>query len=203
MSARSLPPLSFFARLGLALAVLFDGLFAARVRVLREAGPEALLPPKAEEKPRKQPVKRVEAAPPLTATPPDPRREGALREEGALLLLQALQRDGRLVDFLEEDVATFDDAQVGAAARVVHDGCRKAIRAHVDLAAIRSEDEGAEVTIAEGFEPDEIKLTGAVSGGAPFRGKLAHRGWRATAVRLPTLVGAADPSVLAAAEVEL
>jgi len=195
-------PLSFFARFGLALGVLFDGLFAARAKVLRDEGPAALLPPPEPEKPaKKEKPKKAE---------PDPARDEALRAEGALLLLQALQREGRLVDFLEEDVATFADAQIGAAARVVHDGCRKALREHVTLAAVRTEDEGAKVEVPDGFDPDAVKLVGAVSGKAPFRGKLLHKGWRAEKIRLPKRVsGAGAPTgmdasrTIAPAEVEL
>ena len=42
-----------------------------------------------------------------------------------LMLLSALQREGRFVDFIRQDVAGFSDEDIGAAARVVHGGCRK------------------------------------------------------------------------------
>ena len=121
----------------------------------------------------------------------------------ALQLLALLQREGRLIDFLEQDVAAYSDADVGAAARAVHEGCRNVLHSHATLRPVRSEEEGARVTIAAGFPPDEIKLTGRVQGSAPYTGTLRHRGWRATAFTLPNAVRACDARVLAPAEVEL
>jgi hypothetical protein len=113
------------------------------------------------------------------------------------------QREGRLVDFLEQDVATFTDADVGAAARVVHEGCRRALRAHAKVAPIRSEEEGTRVTLAAGFPPAEVKLRGNVAGAGPYTGVLRHRGWRALDLTLATPVVGHDARVLAPAEVEL
>jgi hypothetical protein len=124
-------------------------------------------------------------------------------EDGALSLLAALQREGRLVDFLEQDIASFSDADIGAAARVVHEGCRKALRTHVKLAPVRGEDEGTTVTLPSGFRAAEVKLTGAVAGSGPYKGVLRHRGWKATGVTLPLAMHGHDAHVIAAAEVEL
>ena len=44
--------------------------------------------------------------------------------------LAMLQARGRLVDFLMDDINAHDDAQVGAAARVVHAGCKTALLEH-------------------------------------------------------------------------
>ena len=96
-----------------------------------------------------------------------------------------LQQEGRLIDFLEEDVSAFSDAEIGAAARVVHEGCRKAVRDHFSIVPLRSESEGARVTLQEGFDPSAVRLTGNVVGKAPFTGSLVHRGWRAADVKLP------------------
>ncbi len=132
---------------------------------------------------------------------PVPLREAD--EDAALQLLALLQREGRFVDFLEEDIDTFADADVGAAARVVHQGCRKALREHVTLEPVRAEAEGAALTVPPGFDAAQLRLVGNVTGEAPFRGRLQHRGWRATAVRLPRLVPGHDVRVVAPAEVEL
>jgi hypothetical protein len=129
------------------------------------------------------------------ATPPD--------SGSALQLLALLQREGRLVDFLEQDIAAFPDAEIGATARVVHEGCRNALHAHLKIAPVRAEDEGAAVTLESGFNPAEIKLSGNVAGRGPFKGTLRHRGWRATDVSLPVPVKGHDTSVVAPAEVEL
>lgn len=106
-------------------------------------------------------------------------------------VLAALQREGRLIDFCEEDLAGFSDAQVGAAARTVHDGCRKALRSLVTLAPVRGETEGAPVEVPPGFDPRALRLVGNVVGNPPFRGVLRHHGWRA------------GETVIAPAEVEL
>jgi hypothetical protein len=109
----------------------------------------------------------------------------------AVQLLAVLQREGRLVDFCEEELAGFPDAQIGAAARTVHAGCRKALRESFTLQAVRSEAEGAPVEIPAGFDPRAVRLTGNVVGNPPFMGVLRHHGWKA------------GPDIVAPAEVEL
>jgi hypothetical protein len=121
----------------------------------------------------------------------------------ALQLLALFQREGRLVDFLEQDIASFSDADVGAAARVVHEGCRKALRAHATIEPVRAEAEGARVTLPPGFDSDTVKLIGDVRGEPPYSGALRHRGWRAARLELPALLGKHEAHVLAPAEVEL
>lgn len=121
----------------------------------------------------------------------------------ALQLLAALQREGRLVDFLEQDVATFSDADVGAAARVVHEGCRRALRQHAKIEPVRSEEEGSAVVIPEGYDAHAVKLIGDVKGSAPYKGKLQHRGWRVIEMSVPEPTKDHDAMVIAPAEVEL
>lgn len=181
-------PVPFLTRLILAwvcfFKVLFDGRFAARVT--RLGGPE--LPAAPSEPAAEKIVERVVEK----ATP-----------DAALQLLALLQREGRLVDFLEQDVVTFSDDEVGAAARVVHEGCRKALRGHVAVEPIRGEDEGAKVTLETGFDAKAVKLVGDVQGAAPFKGTLRHKGWRATKISLPEATPGHDAKILAPAEVEL
>lgn len=184
-------PLGFFERLIFAwvvyFKVLFDGAYAAEVK----NGPRALPEPtREEEKPKKEaPKKKAEPeVDPLAS---------------ALQLLALLQREGRLVDFLEEDVASFSDADIGAAARVVHTGCRKALREHVTLEPVRTEEEGAKVTLESDFAKEAVKLTGNVGGQGPWSGTLRHRGWRAAKLSLPTAISGHDVRILAQAEVEL
>ena len=121
----------------------------------------------------------------------------------ALQLLGLLQREARFVDFVQEDTASYSDADIGAAARVVHEGCRKVLRAHFTIAPVRSEAEGSRVTLAAGFDATEVRLTGNVVGQAPFTGTLGHRGWHVTDTRLPQLTDDKAAAVLAQAEVEL
>lgn len=121
----------------------------------------------------------------------------------ALQLLGLLQQEGRFVDFIEEDVSAFSDAQVGAAVRVVHEGCRKALNEHLTIEAIRPEQESSRVTLEAGFDASAIRLTGNLVGQPPFSGTLVHRGWRVTGVKLPKLAKGHNMEVLAPAEVEL
>lgn len=118
-------------------------------------------------------------------------------------LLSLLQREARLIDFVEEDIAAYSDAEIGAAARVVHEGCRKVLREHVSLTPVRSESEGSRLTLPAGFDAVAVRLTGNVVGQAPFTGTLTHRGWRASDVRLPQWVEGRDAAIVAQAEVEL
>ncbi len=120
-----------------------------------------------------------------------------------LFLLSMLQREGRLVDFLQEDVAGYSDEQIGAAARVVHDGCRKLMQQYLTLEPVLNDAEGASVQVPAGFDAQRIRLTGNVAGAPPFTGALKHHGWAITQVTLPTPPAAMDPKILAPAEVEL
>ena len=56
--------------------------------------------------------------------------------------LAALQEKGRLVDFLMDDLTAHADAQVGAAARVVHEGCRAVLQEHFAIRPVREEKRG-------------------------------------------------------------
>jgi uncharacterized protein DUF2760 len=176
---------SFFARLWLAIVcwfrIVFDAQFAGKVAALRQA---AALP----EGGGRSALPRGDGRPPAAAGP-------------ALHLLALLQREGRLIDFCEEEIAGFSDAQVGAAARTVHDGCRKALRDAFSFAPVRSEPESSQITLDGGFDPAAVRLTGNVSGNPPFAGVLRHHGWRVVESRMPAR--ATDSSVVAPAEVEL
>ncbi len=190
----------FFARVGIAFAAFFralsDAAFAGSVQGLREGKRLAL--PETTEKKKPAPVEEA----PKKKEPPKP----VLREAGpeaALLLLSLLQREGRFIDFLEEDVAGFSDAQIGAAARVVHTQCRAALREHVPMEPIRSEDEGAKITLEKGFDANAVRLAGNVSGEPPYSGTLSHRGWKVREVKLPKMAEGHDAHIVAPAEIEL
>lgn len=121
----------------------------------------------------------------------------------ALQLLGLLQREARFVDFIQEDVAPYTDAEIGAAARVVHEGCRKVLREHFTIAPVREEAEGSRVTLPAGFDAAAVRLTGNVVGQAPFTGTLSHRGWQVSDTQLPQLTDTQAAKVIAQAEVEL
>jgi hypothetical protein len=181
---------SFWSRLCLAFGAFFktvgDAEFAARVR------DDSIGPVAASVAPAPAPVPTPAAAP-LRAPTPD----------AALLLLSLLQREARLVDFANENIAAYADADIGAAARVVHEGCARVLREHFTIEPVRAEAEGSRVTLEEGFDAGAVRLTGNVVGKPPFKGALSHRGWRATGVRLPQLAEGHDATILAPAEVEL
>lgn len=142
---------------------------------------------------------RAEAAQP----PPPPAANQA--EAEIVTFIAILQEKGRFVDFVMDDITSYNDQQVGAAARVVHAGCRAALREHLDIRPVREEAEGSQVEIHPGYAADEYRLVGKIGGQAPFSGTLIHRGWRAESVKLPRVLkvqGDRLPTV-APAEVEL
>lgn len=122
----------------------------------------------------------------------------------AVQMLALLQRDGRLIDFLNEDIAPYQDAQVGAAVRELHANCRKALGQYVTLEPIMEGEEDRLVTVEEGFDPAAVKLIGNVTGRPPLRGLLRHRGWRVAGINMPFLPPrGAGRAVIAPAEVEI
>ncbi len=121
-----------------------------------------------------------------------------------LRILAVLQRDGRLIDFLQEDIDSYTDVQIGAAVRDIHRGCRKALREYLHIEPVMPGGEEERVTISADFDPSAIRLIGNVNGSPPFQGVLKHHGWRARAVQLPALPASKDDSsVLSPAEVEI
>jgi hypothetical protein len=144
---------------------------------------------------------KAEAARPMTV--PAPASNQAEAEIASFLA--TLQERGRLVDFLMEDITTYNDAQVGAAARVVHGGCKAVLQEHLAIRPLREESEGSAVTVALGYAADEYRFIGKISGAGPFSGTLVHRGWKTESVKLPRLVrvNAGRMPTIAPAEIEL
>src|SRR5215470_7310866 len=122
----------------------------------------------------------------------------------ALTLLAALQREARLVDFLMEDLAGYDDAQIGAAVRDVQRNCATALDRMFALRPLHSEEEGSPVEIVAGYDSLQVKLTGNVTGQLPRQGILVHHGWQAMQCELPAWSGQEEAAqVIAPAEVEV
>ena len=122
----------------------------------------------------------------------------------AVQFLGIFQKEGRLIDFLHENLEQYEDAQIGAAVRVVHEGCRKALNKHFTLKHILDTREGEAHTVPANFSATEIRLTGNVVGEPPFNGTVVHRGWRVERVNLPKIMKFDENDmILAAAEVEL
>jgi hypothetical protein len=129
--------------------------------------------------------------------------EEQLQLDRAVQLLALLQRDGRLVDFLFEDIDAYPDDQVGAAVREVHASSREVLRRYVTVEPVIPGEEGRPALVEPGFDPGAVKLVGLVTGQPPFRGILRHRGWRVTGVQLPALPDGGNRQVVAPAEVEI
>jgi hypothetical protein len=165
------------ARLGLACrafyAVMGDAALAQRVKPLLEPAP----------------AEETKKAPKLSPEP--------------LRLLALLQREGRLLDFLLEDIQGAADEQVGAGVRELHRKAQAVIKEHLVLEPVLPRNEGETVEVPTNFDPSAIRLTGNVTGQPPFRGVLQHHGWRVKNYTLPTPPEGQDPFVVAPAEVEL
>jgi hypothetical protein len=136
-----------------------------------------------------------------TSVPPRPNQA----DVEIVSFLAMLQARGRLIDFLMDDINAYSDAQVGAAARVVHAGCKAALLEHFRISPVRTEGEGATVQVAAGYSPDEYRLLGKISGPAPFSGVLVHHGWKTDTVNLPRILRSSTDRLpaIAPAEVEL
>jgi Domain of unknown function (DUF2760) len=147
--------------------------------------------------------KIVEVEKLVHAPAPEPVILKEFTPDAALQLLGLLQKEARFIDFIKEDIAAYSDADIGIAARVVHEGCNKAINEHFTLAPVRSEQEGGKITLQQGFDASAVRLTGNIVGSAPFTGTLIHKGWQVTNIRLPKLTQGHNANILAAAEVEL
>jgi hypothetical protein len=169
--------------------------------------PEGVTPPK--ELPEKVPEKAIEKAIEKPVEKPAkvedrPKLNVAQQQrDGALAMLALFQREGRLVDFLREPLDGFSDADIGAAARDVHRGCRKVLEQHLAFEPVMPGAEEEKVSVPKGFDPAEIRLIGEAKGEPPFRGTLRHHGWRVVDAKLPTLAEGIDRMVIAPAEVEL
>jgi len=134
------------------------------------------------------------------AAPP----KGPAKPSGeALRILTLLQREGRLIDFLQEDIEGLPDDQIGAAVREVHRKCRHALQEHLVLEAVMPQAEGERVEVQAGFNPSAIQLTGNVAGQPPFRGTLQHPGWRVKEIKITPPAKEIDEFVLQPAEVEI
>lgn len=147
--------------------------------------------------------KIVEVEKLVHAPAPEPVVLKEVTPNAALQLLGLLQKEARFIDFIKEDIAAFSDADIGVAARVVHEGCNKAINEHFTLAAVRNEQEGSKITLPQGFDAAAVRLTGNIVGAAPFTGTLVHKGWQITSIRLPKLTLGHNAAIVAPAEVEL
>ena len=120
-----------------------------------------------------------------------------------LHLLSVFQREGRLMDFFFEDLNHYEDSQIGAAVRSIHENCKKVVDRAISPESVIGEKEGDQITIQQDFNPSAIKLTGNVTGEPPFKGIVRHRGWQTKRLEMPTLSSSQEPGIIAPAEVEI
>jgi len=120
-----------------------------------------------------------------------------------LHLFSMMQREGRLMDFLAEDLDQYEDSQIGSAVRAIHAGCLRIVREYLDPQPVMRQAEGESVVIDGDFDRGAVKLTGKVVGEPPFEGILRHKGWQVGKLKLPTLSGRQNAKIISPAEVEL
>lgn len=190
-------------RLSLAFRCFFSLLFKGRISETllaelqtRVAGPVSGAVPLVGPRP-------AEAAREPGARPAPPEARARDGTERAIQMLALLQRDGRLVDFFTEDIGEYDDAQVGAAVRDMHESCRSTLNRYLNLQPVVPGEEGKPFTVQAGFDPATIKVIGNVTGKLPAQGVLRHHGWKAADIHLPDVPVGESGSVIAPAEVEI
>ena len=89
------------------------------------ANPQPALPPA---EPKTEPPESQEEA-------PIPPVKSTVKGE-AVHTLAILQRESRLIDFLQEDIAPYTNEQIGAAVRKVHDDAHTALEKYFKLVPI-------------------------------------------------------------------
>jgi hypothetical protein len=137
---------------------------------------------------------------PVATKHEQPRVEG---DYSHLRLLGLLQQSGRLVDFFQEDISSFDDAQIGSVVRNIHADCRNTIEELITIRPIMDQTEGTAITIPAGYDAAQIKVVGKVTGTPPFTGTIVHRGWKAHKKSLPKTTGEQFHEIIATAEIEV
>lgn len=190
--------LAALALLSLLITVLLAiiTVFALSRRPKMESSPVSATPERvATARVKQEEPPRVESQQPVIIREASP--------DAALQLLGLLQQEARFIDFVQENIASHSDADIGAAVRVIHEGCRKVFKQHMDVEPVRSEPENSRINLPKGFDASSVRVSGNVVGEPPFMGTLVHRGWRVSHINLPRLTEGHDPRVLAPAEVEL
>ncbi|WP_432823492.1 DUF2760 domain-containing protein [Trichloromonas sp.] len=143
------------------------------------------------------PVPIAKAAPAVTQPPAE-----SVAQAQVVQFLARLQEKGRLVDFAMDDITPYSNEEIGAGARVVHQGCREVLKELFEIQAVHLGDEGETLSLAADFDARAYRLVGKVPEQPPFTGTVLHRGWKTSKVALPRLTDTAR-EVIAPAEVEI
>lgn len=190
--------------LALILVLILLMIVFSLLRKLRRTEKSAQAQPIAAQRPQteiKVVEKIVEKLVPQPAPEPVILREAT--PDAALQLLGLLQKEARFIDFIKEDITPYSDTDIGVAARVVHEGCKKVLDEHFTLKTVRQEQENSKLTLPKGFDAEAVRITGNIVGQPPFTGTLVHKGWQVSDIRLPKLTQGHNAKIIAAAEVEL
>lgn len=186
------------------ISVLLSAIIMMLMRSKKQSTPVIIEKPAPAPEPIVQVVEKIVEVEKIVQAPaPEPIVLKEATEDAALQLLSILQKEARFIDFVREDMTEHSDADVGMVARVIHEGCRKALDEHFTIQPIRSELEGSKITLQAGFDAARIRLTGNIVGNPPFSGTLIHTGWQVSNVQLPKLTQGYDARIIASAEVEL
>jgi hypothetical protein len=173
-----------------AVAVLVLSILAQILSLVRRASPKKGAP-------------KPSAAAPIRA----PGAEQADLEAQVVQFLARLQEKGRLVDFVMDDVTSYSNEQVGAAARVVHQGCREVLRSLFDIQPVYPGEEQETANLSGDYDASAYRLVGNIPEHPPYTGTVLHRGWKAVRITLPRLSDDAKVSgareVIAPAEIEI
>lgn len=188
--------------LALVLIIVLLVVIFSLLSKLRKAGQQPMAAGQATAQPEVKIIEKI-VEKPIIRSAPEPVVLREATPDAALQLLSLLQKEARFVDFIKEDITAYNDTDIGIAARVVHEGCRKVLSEHFTVTPVRQEQESSKITLQKGFDPEMVRITGNIVGQAPFTGTLVHKGWQATDIRLPKLTQGHNANIIAAAEVEL
>jgi hypothetical protein len=150
-------------------------------------------------------VPKIAAQPNVAEPKSQPKKkasEPAPARSDAISLLAALQREARFLDIVNESLDDYSDAQIGAASRDVLRDSGKVIERMFGLQPLTDVADGATLETPASFDPSEFRLTGNVTGESPFKGTVAHHGWKATRFEVPKWTGN-QSAALVVAPVEL
>lgn len=148
-------------------------------------------------------ISSLKPSKPLKGEKKAPERDLEEEKRRFLHFLSVLQREGRLLDFFNEDLSVYEDEQIGAAVRGIHESCKKTMKKYLDPVPVTDKEEGADIVVEDGFDPDVFKLVGNVTGNPPFKGIVRHRGWKASKQNMPELSKVKDASIMAPVEIEI
>ena len=106
-------------------------------------------------------------------------------EQAVIQFVRNMQSRGRILDFVMTDIHKLSDPQVGAASRVVHQGLRELMDDYFSVKPISSLEEGRMIPLHEEDLGRTVKLLQSRGETVPREGRLLHKGWQASQVKLP------------------